>query len=238
MPNENNRTFDQVHVTFHWKGKMNERNLAKFFEGTSDAAFAVDLQGEIRTWNRAAEKLFGHPRESAIGRQCAEIVHGSIAGERKVCAESCDILECVRKRREVGDFDMQVKNSSGQPFWVNVSLVVAIDERTDRRLAVHLIRDISERKKADALAAKMMSVAKEMVNGNAGSSSLPPVSPLTRKESHILQLLVAGNSTKEITAELTITMETLRNHINNINKKLHTKSRIEAVAQALKRRLI
>jgi len=40
---------------------MLERQLAELLEGTTDAAFTVDLQGEIRTWNKATEGLFVIP---------------------------------------------------------------------------------------------------------------------------------------------------------------------------------
>ena len=38
---------------------MLETELFALLEGTADAAFSVDEQGRIRSWNRAAEKLFG-----------------------------------------------------------------------------------------------------------------------------------------------------------------------------------
>ena len=38
---------------------MLEQELFAFLERTSDAAFAVTEQGEIRSWNRSAERLFG-----------------------------------------------------------------------------------------------------------------------------------------------------------------------------------
>ena len=37
---------------------MLEQELFDLLEGTSDAAFAVTDQGEICSWNKAAEKLF------------------------------------------------------------------------------------------------------------------------------------------------------------------------------------
>ena len=217
---------------------MLESQLAQLLEGTSDAAFAADLQGEVRTWNKAAEKLFGCPASHAIGKPCAEIVGGRIAPSVPVCYEFCDILECVRTGRKISNYDMEVKTSTGEPVWVNVSLLVASNERTDRRFAVHFMRDISERKKAEQLTNKMLRLAKDLVNGEHEQAAMPPICPLTPQETKILHLLAAGKKTTEIVAELKIGTRTLRNHISNIDQKLHTTSRIEAVVLALKRGLI
>ena len=118
---------------------MLEMQLAELLEGTSEAAFAVNLQGEVRTWNKGAENLFGYTASDAIGKQCAELVGGRISDGNPVCDESCDVLACVRAGREISNYDMEIKTRSGQSVWVNVSMLIASNERTERRLAVHFI---------------------------------------------------------------------------------------------------
>jgi DNA-binding NarL/FixJ family response regulator len=122
--------------------------------------------------------------------------------------------------------------------WVNVSLLVTSDEHTERCLVVHLMRDIRRRKKAEQLTNEMIQVARSLVGNGESTSELPPIVPLTSQEKKILTLLVAGKATREVTVELQISMSTLRNHISHINQKLHTRSRTEAVMQALKRGII
>lgn len=217
---------------------MLEQQLAELLEGTTDAAFAVDLQGEVRTWNKAAEKLFGYPASCAIGKSCAALIGGRIAPCTPVCCESCDLLGCARNGREVSNFDMEIKTRSGELVWVNVSLLVAYNERTQRTLAVHFMRDVRERKKAEYLTGEVLRMAKNLVSSAEESTALPPISQLTAQERNILRLLAAGKTTKEVTSELQISLQTLRNHIYHINQKLHTRSRIEAIMQALKRGLI
>lgn len=217
---------------------MIERQLAELLEGTADAAFAVDLQGDVRIWNKAAERFFGYPASLAIGTSCLELIGGRFGMDSAVCRESCDTIDCVRNGLEISNFDMQVRTRPGQLVWVNVSLLSASDERTGRRLAVHFMRDISERKKAEHLTGEMFRIAQDIVNGAPKSNGLPPISTLTAQESHILLLLASGKTTLELTADLQISIATLRNHINHINRKLHTRSRIESVVQAIKRGLI
>ncbi len=61
---------------------------------------------------------------------------------------------------------------------------------------------------------------------------------LTPREKEVLGALVDGLNYKEIADRLFISLETVRNHLRHIYKKLQVHSKSEAVAQALKRRLI
>ena len=217
---------------------MLERQLKELLEGTTDAAFTVDLQGEIRTWNKAAENLFGHPASDALGKSCTAFIGGRIDGRTAVCCQSCDVLECVRAHRDVSNFDMEISTRTGRRVWVNVSLLVTYEEKTERCLIIHLMRDIGQRKKAEQLTTEMFRVAKKLVSTAERSGDLPPVVPLTAQEKKILGLFAAGRATKEVAEELQISASTLRNHISHINQKLHTRSRTEAVMQSLKRGII
>ena len=217
---------------------MLERQLAELLEGTTDAAFTVDLQGEIRTWNKAAENLFGYPASNVIGQTCATLVKGRMDGRTLVCCETCDVLECVRAGREVANFDLEISTRTRRRVWVNVSLLVTCDEHTERRLVVHLMRDIRKRKKAEQLTNEMIQVARSLVGNGEQTGEPPPIVPLTSQEKKILALLAAGKATKEMAGELQINVSTLRNHISHINQKLHTRNRTEAVMKALKRGII
>jgi DNA-binding NarL/FixJ family response regulator len=61
---------------------------------------------------------------------------------------------------------------------------------------------------------------------------------LTIREKEILGLLVNGNSYKMIAATLFISNETVKSHIRNIYEKLQVHNQSEAVAKALKNRLL
>ena len=61
---------------------------------------------------------------------------------------------------------------------------------------------------------------------------------LSSREKEVLTLLGEGNNYKEIADELFISVDTVRHHIRNIYKKLHVHSRSEAVAKAIRRKLI
>jgi DNA-binding NarL/FixJ family response regulator len=61
---------------------------------------------------------------------------------------------------------------------------------------------------------------------------------LSPREKEILQCLVKGLSYKMIASTLSISFDTVRSHIRNIYYKLHVASMTEAVAKALKERLV
>ena len=68
----------------------------------------------------------------------------------------------------------------------------------------------------------------------AGSSVVSSVEPLTPREVEILQLLAEGLLYKEIGARLSITIDTVSSHLKSIYRKLHVRSRTEAVTKFLR----
>jgi len=61
---------------------------------------------------------------------------------------------------------------------------------------------------------------------------------LTSRETDILQSLVRGNSYKTIAAELFISIDTVKKHLKNIYLKLQVNSGTEAVAKALRDKIV
>lgn len=61
---------------------------------------------------------------------------------------------------------------------------------------------------------------------------------LSQREREILQLLTHGHTYKRIAADCGISIDTTRTHIKNIYTKLHVNCGTEAVAKALKLRLV
>jgi DNA-binding NarL/FixJ family response regulator len=64
------------------------------------------------------------------------------------------------------------------------------------------------------------------------------IEPLTPRETEVLRALTEGLSTPEICERLFIAPNTLRTHVQNIMGKLRVHSKLEAVAFALRHRLV
>ena len=66
----------------------------------------------------------------------------------------------------------------------------------------------------------------------------PPESPLTKRESQVLQHVAMGLSNREIGKSLGISVETVKEHVQNILRKLDVNDRTQAAVWALKNGMI
>ena len=64
------------------------------------------------------------------------------------------------------------------------------------------------------------------------------ISPLTRRETEILNYIAQGYLNKQIAFQLGISEQTIKNHVTSILRKLNANARTEAVVVALKQGLI
>lgn len=96
---------------------------------------------------------------------------------------------------------------------------------------------------------ELLTALEEIVKGGAPMSSriarmvidnfhVNPNSPLTRRETEILQLISEGKTYTQISEELFISKETAKTHIKNIYSKLQVNSKSEAIAKANLEKLI
>jgi len=83
-----------------------------------------------------------------------------------------------------------------------------------------------------SIARKVLSVFQTIV-----PAPLPEVQ-LTGREREILEHLVSGSSYKMIARDLFISIDTVSSHVKNIYKKLQVHSKSEAVAKAIKHKLV
>ncbi len=217
---------------------MLESELFQLLEGTADAAFAVNEEGKILSWNKAAEKLFGYAPDEALGHSCFEILHGRGALGTEVCHENCSVLECSAGRTQIPNFDMQTRTREGAALWVNLSTLVFQNPRNGHRLVVHLARDVTEQKRTMELAHRMLEASRQFAETAAPSAHAEPAAELSEQERRILQLFAEGKNSAEIGRALDISLQTLRNHLHHINQKLRTHNRLEAVMNAIQRKLI
>ena len=219
---------------------MLETELFALLEQTADAAYAVTGAGEICSWNAAAARLFGYAADEALGRNIDEILDARDALGTEALAGG---LEAATRQWDgssdgIANFDLEVRNRSGDRLWVNVSTIVFDNRRTGRRLFVRLARDITLRRQNEELLGRMVEVARQVVSLTDNASDHAPVEPLSDQERRILKLFAEGGNPAMIAKRLRISPQTLRNHLHHINRKLRTHNRLEAVTHAQRRGLI
>ena len=214
--------------------------LLAILEETADAAFCVDAEGQIRSWNTAAERLFGYSASEAMGKSCYGLLQGRGSLGTKVCTRDFYAPQAAADHCTLPNFDLEVSVRSGGRIWIDLSTLVFKEGRTHPRLIVHLARDITQRKQQEELLHNMLQISKQIVamsDGN-GIGRPAPISPLSEQEQSILRLFSEGKNSAEIARNLGITLQTLRNHLHHANEKLRTHNRLEAVTHAMRRKLI
>jgi PAS domain S-box-containing protein len=207
-------------------------DLSVMLAATADAGFAIDAEGRIVLWNRAAESLLGHSEREVVGRRCCDLLLGDDDSGNRLCCRDCHATDPRKAQAPVQSFDMRARTKAGSIIWVNViTLRVARDEAGDR--TVHLLRDVTPTREILALIRQRLAIpAAVMPTGTNGNGAL------TRREIEILHLISTGIGTKDAAERLHLSPATVRNHVQNILGKLGAHSRLEAVAYATRRRLI
>jgi DNA-binding NarL/FixJ family response regulator len=90
-----------------------------------------------------------------------------------------------------------------------------------------------------SMASKLISEFASMRRGDDRSATGVPVPPrLTERELEVLKLVAKGLANRDIAKQLFISENTVKNHIRNILEKLQLHSRIQAVAYALREKLL
>ena len=207
-------------------------DLTELLAGTADGGFAIDADGRIVLWNRAAEGMLGHTEREVLGRQCCELLMGDDENGNRLCCRGCHIKEIARAGTAVHSFDMRTRTKGGSHIWVNVSTLRVSSNGAGGR-TVHLIRDVTATR-------EILSMIRErLATPAAPVPSAPDAnSTLTRREIEILHLIASGLNTKDTALRLHVSPATIRNHVQNILGKLGAHSRLEAVAYANRHRLI
>jgi PAS domain S-box-containing protein len=219
---------------------MLEAELFALLEQTADAAYSVTSDGEICSWNTAAERLFGYAAAEVLGRHIEDVFDAYDALGTEPLAGGPEVAS--RHWPDVAGgipaFDLDVRVRSGERLWINVSTIVFDNRRMGRQLFVRLARDITQRRRQEELFAQAIDAARLLVSLADVGSDHTPVEPLSAQERRILTLFSRGGNPAAIARKLKISAQTLRNHLHHINRKLRTHNRLAAVTHAQRRRLI
>ena len=84
-------------------------------------------------------------------------------------------------------------------------------------------------------------IARQVITAFKESKDVKDESPdykLSSREKEVITLLASGNNYQQIADQLFISVDTVRHHIKNIYKKLHVHTQSEAVAKAIRKKII
>ncbi|HWQ65858.1 MAG TPA: PAS domain S-box protein [Methanospirillum sp.] len=108
------------------------------FDTISDAVWILDKESRIIRCNAATETLFGLSGDEILGRHCFEVVHNS-----SEAIEECP-FQCTMQSGSRGALELQ----KGDRWW-QITLDPILNEQGEKTGAVHIIRDITARKKGE-----------------------------------------------------------------------------------------
>jgi PAS domain S-box-containing protein len=214
---------------------MRSEEIKKMAESTSDAAFAVDGEGLVVAWNRAAETLFALTAPEAMGRHCGDIVQG--ADEcGAVCSQDCTVRQAVAKRHPISNFDLLMNTTNGRQ-WCNISVLIAENGASTNPYAIHIVRPIDLRKRLEILVRDFVVSntnvpAEEAVAFISSTRAAAREAELTDRELEVLRLLGKGSTTSGVAEKLHISRTTVNNHVQHILRKLDAHTRLEAIRRA------
>ncbi len=117
--------------------------LAALTESADDAIVSKRLDGIITTWNKAAERLFGHRRDEIVGRSITTIVPPHLINEEKA------IIERLRRGERIEHLDTVRVHKDGYMVEVSLTISPIKDERGVIIGASKIARDISERRRIE-----------------------------------------------------------------------------------------
>jgi PAS domain S-box-containing protein len=109
---------------------------------TEDGIVGIDLQGQVHTWSQGAERIFGYSAEEMIGRTLAILMPGGTGAFTPV-------LDRLRQGQHVDRVEAVRIAKGNRLVHVSTAGTALRDANGQVTGAVAVVRDISERKRAD-----------------------------------------------------------------------------------------
>jgi LuxR family maltose regulon positive regulatory protein len=119
----------------------------------------------------------------------------------------------------------------GQPMAALLTQVLDAHKK-ERSEGAHRVSPGYVRKLLAVLKGETLSPLKDPAHQGTMQSPGKPVEALSEREREVLQCLAAGMSNQAIADEFTVSVGTIKTHLNNIYGKLNVHSRTQAVARA------
>ncbi len=146
-------TFD---VTDDRRKELEVRELAQhaktILNHIVDGIITVDMKGKIRSFNSAAEKMFGHTEDDVVGKHYGVLFHEEQKDVlRELYLEFSQLTD--EQRREPREIQGQRKSGVDFP----IEFAFAEIQRNNEKLFVAIVRDITERKRVERMTKEFIS---------------------------------------------------------------------------------
>jgi PAS domain S-box-containing protein len=118
-------------------------HLAAIVDSSRDAIISKTLQGIVRSWNTAAERLFGYTAQEAIGQPITFLIPPERQGEEP------EILARIARGEHIEHFETVRMRKDGQRLDISLTISPIRDASGEIIGASKIARDITDRKRAE-----------------------------------------------------------------------------------------
>ena len=167
----------------------------------------------------------GFLAKEAIGEKCWDLLSGQDSNGNRYCCVHCPLREMASRHEPVNSFHSTFMTSSDQPKHFDVSCLTVIND-AGGEMFLHICRPEDH----------LPEFSKQQ------ESSEPPANPtldsLSQREVEILTLLAEKVSTADIAVKTSISIRTVRTHIQHLMYKLQVHKRHDAIKAGKRLNLI
>ena len=114
-----------------------ENQTEIILDSIADGVFTVDMDLNVTSFNRAAEKITGIKKEEALGRHCWEVFRASI------CEKECALHRTIETGQQIINQAIFIVNSEGERIPISISTAILRDKAGNIIGGAETFRDLS-----------------------------------------------------------------------------------------------
>jgi PAS domain S-box-containing protein len=118
--------------------------LASIINSSEDGIISKTLDGIITSWNKSAETIFGYTEKEAIGRSISMIIPSFLTNEEAATVNRIKMGEFI------APYETERTRKDGSLISISLTVSPILDAKGNITGASKIVRDITEKKKADA----------------------------------------------------------------------------------------